>query len=151
MRRAPRRARSEAGAGTGSTALTWQTYGVPLYPDHVSEFLSDAWFADIADRAASASVPDGVTFTVEQVVEGDPAIRWQLHLGPDGVELDRDPPAETDIRITTDLETATEIRAGTISAQRAFLGGQLRIGGDIKALMANRETLAALAPALGLT
>ncbi len=77
-------------------------------------------------------------------------IRWQLRLGPDGVELDRDPSTDPDIRITTDRETATEIRAGNVSAQRAFLGGQLRIGGDIQALMANREALAALAPALGL-
>jgi len=117
----------------------------------VSDFLTDAWFADIADRAASVSVPEGVTFTVEQVVEGDPAIRWQLHLGPDGVELDRDPSTEPDIRITTDRETATEIRAGNVSAQRAFLGGRRQIGDDIQALMANREALAALAPALGLT
>ena len=102
----------------------------------MSDFLTDAWFADIADRAASASVPEGVALTVEQVVEGDPVIRWQLRLGPDGVELDRDP--------------STEIRAGNVSAQRAFLGGQLQIGGDIQALMANREALAALAPALGL-
>jgi len=116
----------------------------------VSDFLTDAWFADIADRAASASVPEGVALTVEQVVEGDPAIRWQLRLGPDGVGLDRDPSTDPDIRITTDRETASEIRAGNVAAQRAFLGGQLRIGGDIQALMANREALAALAPALGL-
>ena len=116
----------------------------------MSDFLTDAWFAEIADRAASALVPEGVALTVEQVVEGDPLIRWQLRLGPDGVELDRDPSTDPDIRITTDRETATEIRAGKVSAQRAFLGGQLRIGGDIQALMANREALAALAPALGL-
>ena len=76
-------------------------------------------------------------------------IRWQLRLGPDGVELDRDPSTDPDIRITTDRETATGIERGT-SLPSAFLGGQLRIGGDIQALMANREALAALAPALGL-
>ncbi len=116
----------------------------------MSDFLTDAWFAEIADRAASALVPEGVALTVEQVVEGDPAIRWQLRLGPDGVELDRDPSTDPDIRITTDRETATEIRAGDGSAQPAFPGGQRRIGGDTQALMANREALAALALALGL-
>ena len=65
----------------------------------------------------------GVALTVEQVVEGDPVIRWQLRLGPDGVELDRDPSTDPDIRITTDRETATEIRAGTSLPNAPFSEG----------------------------
>ncbi|MEO0493823.1 MAG: SCP2 sterol-binding domain-containing protein [Actinomycetota bacterium] len=117
----------------------------------MSEFLSDAWFASIAERAATATVPEGVVFTIEQVVEGDPTIRWQLQLGPEGVELDLHASADPDVRITTDRETATDIQAGELSAQLAFLDGRLQIGGDIQALMANRQALADLAPALGLT
>ena len=51
MRRAPRRARIEAAAGIGALRSPGQTYGAPPYPGHVSDFLTDAWFAEIADRA----------------------------------------------------------------------------------------------------
>ena len=90
---------------------------------------------------------EGVALTVEQVVEGDPVIR-QLRLGRRS-RTRLGPVHRSRHRITTDRETATEIRAGNVSAQR-LSRRQLRIGGDIQALMANREALAALAPALGL-
>ena len=119
----PRRARIEAGAGIGSASLTWPNLWRTALP-WPRERLPDRRLVRRDRRsAASASVPEGVALTVEQVVEGDPVIRWQLRLGPDGVELDRDPSTDPDIRITTDRETATEIRAGNVSAQRAFSEG----------------------------
>ncbi|MEM8707119.1 MAG: SCP2 sterol-binding domain-containing protein [Actinomycetota bacterium] len=117
----------------------------------MSEFLSEAWFESIADAASSASAPADLAFTIEQVVEGEPTVRWQVQVLDERVAIDLHASAEPDVRITTDRHTATEIQAGRTSAQRAFLDGRLRIGGDIQALMANRQALADLAPALGLT
>lgn len=117
----------------------------------MSEFLSEAWFESIARAAEAASAPADVSLTIEQVVEGDPTVRWQVQIADERVELDLHASAEPDLRITTDRITATEIQAGRVSAQRAFLDGRLQIGGDIQLLMDSRQALADLAPALGLT
>lgn len=116
----------------------------------MSEFLSEAWFERVADAAAATSAPADLDFTIEQVVEGDPTVRWQVRIVDERVDIDLHASAEPDVRIITDRVTATEIQAGETSAQRAFLDGRLQIGGDIQALMANRQALADLAPALGL-
>ena len=116
----------------------------------MSEFLSDEWFAAIEAEAANAVVPDGLALSIEQIVTGEPTVRWQIRIGADGVVLERNPSAAADVRITTDRDTATRIQAGDASAQRAFLDGSLQIGGDIQALMTHRQALADLAPALGL-
>ena len=116
----------------------------------MAAFLSEAWFESIAAQAATANPPDGVDLTIEQVVVGEPTVRWQVCVAPSGVKLDLHAEAAADVRITTDRETATEIHAGRVSAQRAFLDGRLQIGGDIQLLMEHRQALADLAPALGL-
>ena len=116
----------------------------------MSEFLSDERFAAIETEAAAADVPEGLTLSIEQAVVGEPTVRWQIRIGANGVALDRDPSTAADVRITTDLDTATRIQAGEASAQRAFLDGSLQIGGDIQALMDHRQALVDLAPALGL-
>ena len=117
----------------------------------MSGFLSDEWFAAIEAEAANAVVPDGLALSIEQIVTGEPTVRWQIRIGADGVVLDREPSEAADVRITTDRDTATRIQSGDASAQRAFLDGSLQIGGDIQALMEHRQALADLAPALGLT
>jgi hypothetical protein len=43
---------------------------------------------------------------------------------------------------------AADIHAGRLSAQRAFLDGDLRIGGDIDALLERRGEMAAVAAAV---
>lgn len=116
----------------------------------MSEFLSDEWFAAIEADAASAVVPDGLALSIEQIVIGEPTVRWQIRIDAEGVVLDREPSSPADVRITTDRATATRIQSGEASAQRAFLDGSLQIGGDIQALMEHRQAIAELAPALGL-
>ncbi len=117
----------------------------------MAEFLSDAWFAELADAAATATTPDDLSLVIEQAVHGSSSGVWHLVISGGSISVIRDHHAAPDIRLLSDHETAEGIRGGTLSAQRAFLEGRLQIGGDIQALIAHRETLGALAPLLGVT
>lgn len=106
------------------------------------EFLSDQWFTDLAARAEAATAPADLDLTIDQVI--DDTTSWRTTIAGGAVTIDRTPRGEPDVHIVTDRAAAVAIRAGSLSAQRAFLDGRLRIGGDIAALMAHREALAEL-------
>ncbi|MEM9466560.1 MAG: SCP2 sterol-binding domain-containing protein [Actinomycetota bacterium] len=110
----------------------------------MATFLTDAWFAELETRAANATPPSDMSFALEQVIDGDAEVRWQVRIADGAVRIARDSTDEADVRIRTDQATATGIHAGEISAQRAFLDGRLRIGGDVQSLMAHREVLTEL-------
>lgn len=96
----------------------------------------------------AATVPTELQLRIEQVVAADDGRadddRWHVVIADGTVRIDRDPNTEADVRIVTDRATATGIQAGSVSAQRAFLDGRLRIGGDVQSLMAHRDQIAEL-------
>ena len=114
----------------------------------MADFLSDAWFDALEARAGGADAPTDLRLSIAQEITGENPTGWQVIVGDGAVRIDRNPTTDADVRITTDRVTATGIQAGTISAQRAFLDGRLRIGGDVQALMDHREALAGLATLL---
>ena len=48
------------------------------------------------------------------------------------------------VTFTQDRATAAAIASGTASAQRAFMTGQLRVGGDLRALVEAQDAMAAI-------
>lgn len=111
--------------------------------------MTTAWIAEL-DRAAAASlaltqVAEGGDLVIQQVVtdgpEGPVAYRIELRAGRPAVVAGEGPATVT---LRTDHATAAAIHAGEESAQAAFMAGRLRLGGDIRALLAHREALAAL-------
>jgi len=62
-----------------------------------------------------------------------------------GVPTDASPP---DLRFTTDYATAAAVAAGDLGAQRAFVEGRLRVGGDLSLLTAHQRAMAAVGDAL---
>jgi len=108
----------------------------------VAEFLSDDWFAALIAQASETSADPMINITLQQTVEsGDPII-WHTTISEGTVRVTRGATDSADVRLRSDLATAAGIHDGSISAQRAFLDGTLRIGGDLVALMAARESLA---------
>jgi len=117
-------------------------------------YLSPEWM----DAARTALAADehlatalaGTTLTVEQVVEGAPggAATWHLDIRDGHVAFVAGPAARSDLRFTTSYDTAAQIATGTLPAQRAFVEGRLRVGGDLALLIAHQRTVAAVGDAL---
>ncbi len=117
----------------------------------MADFLSDTWFEALSARVEGTPVPADVSLVIEQVVSGEPGQVWHFILAGGTATITRAAHETPDVRLIADRAAAEGIHRGEISAQRAFLDGHLQIGGDIEALMSNRETIAAIATLLTTT
>jgi hypothetical protein len=117
-------------------------------------YLSPAWIdaagAAVAGDGRLGAALAGVTLTIEQVVTGGPDgdVTWSLAVDDGKVALTPGPAARSDLRLTTDYATAAAVAAGELSAQRAFVEGRLRVGGDLSLLITHQRALAAVDDAL---
>lgn len=107
-------------------------------------YLSDDWLAE-ADAALAGLPalprPVVVGFVVTDGPDGDRSYR--LVLGPDRVGV----AAGTEgagVVLTQRWDTARAIARGEHSAQRAFLDGDVRLGGDVRVLLGHQGELAAI-------
>jgi SCP-2 sterol transfer family len=117
-------------------------------------YLSPDWIG-AAGRALAAddrlgAALAGVTLTVEQVVAGGPDgdVTWHLAIADGKVALGAGPAPRADLRLSTDYATAAQVAAGELAAQRAFVEGRLRVGGDLSLLILHPRALAAVDDAL---
>lgn len=85
--------------------------------------------------------------------DGDSAIGFVVTNGPDGdrsysIVLGTDSAGVVEgaesagVTLTMDWNLAASIAQGNASAQRAFLDGQIRLGGDARVLLGNSEAMA---------
>jgi putative sterol carrier protein len=113
----------------------------------VAEFLSDAWVADLARAASTATPPPGVALLVEVVVEDDPRPPTAYAVAIEGGAVTVTPGRADapDLTLTQDRATAAAIARGELSAQVAFMAGRLRIGGDLRAVLEQAGALATMA------
>jgi hypothetical protein len=120
------------------------------YPERV-RFLSDEWLAALGRAAETIDVDPDVSVVIEQTVRsggGDHEdVTWHTTVAGGRVEVSPGPSSIAAIRLSSDAETAWQIAGGRLSAQRAFLDGRLRLGGDVRSLMAARPALDAIADA----
>lgn len=113
-------------------------------------FLSDEWIgalhaAATADAELATRTAD-VALTIEQVVTGGPDGDVCYHMAFDhgAVSVAPGPADAPTIRFRQDFATAASIAMGQGSAQRAFMTGRLRVGGDLRVLLAHGDVLAQL-------
>ena len=117
-------------------------------------YLSPAWFteADALLRANEAltAQSQGVRLVLEQRVRnGDETIIWHVRFADGVVSMTEGPADAPDIVFVSYAETAEGIRSGALSAQAAFIAGDLRVEGSINALLEHGELFAALEDVLG--
>jgi putative sterol carrier protein len=107
------------------------------------DYLSDEWFkqADMALQNVPA-LSEHVTVAVRITGDGRvPDIAYRLILGPGQVRMIND--AEPgDVRLTMPYPISVAIARGEIGAQRAFLDGEIQLGGDTTALLGHQSQLA---------
>lgn len=117
-----------------------------------AEWLAAAGHALAADPALAGALAD-VDLTFEQHVTDGPdgAVAWHLTVAGGRVTLTPGPApaaAPATVRFTTDYATAAAVATGELAAQRAFVEGRLRVGGDLSLLIAHQRGLAAVGDAL---
>jgi hypothetical protein len=116
----------------------------------VAEFLSTAWVAalDAAARssAALAACTDGERFVVEQRVllaDGHEAVH-HVRFADGTVRVLEGADDGPDVVLTTDLETATALARGEVTAQSALADGRLLVRGRLDRLTRHGGALAKL-------
>ena len=105
------------------------------------KYLSDEWI-DAANSAVEAMPATTEAVAIGYVItDGQGGDRsYSIVLGPDTVAV----VAGVDsagVVMTMDVELATAIAKGESSAQRAFLDGRIRLGGDARVLLGNSESM----------
>lgn len=99
--------------------------------------------------ASNATVDPDLRLTVEQRITGDSPVTWHVAFADGVARVVAGPADDAAVTLTSSFETANDIHAGRLSAQRAFLDGALRIGGDLDILISHRRALAEVAELLG--
>jgi hypothetical protein len=118
------------------------------------QYLSPDWMEAagraVADDASLGRATAGVRLTVEHVAIDGPrgTVRWHITIDDGDVRLVEGPAVDPDLRFTTDYATATRIATGRLGAQRAFVEGRLRVGGDLTLLIRHHKALSTIDDAL---
>lgn len=93
-------------------------------------------------RAAdSVAVDPELLLTIEHRLTGPEPAAWHFTIADGRIGVGTGPTSAPAITVATSRETAAAIHAGEKSAQRAFLDGDLRIGGDLNLLIQHRRVL----------
>jgi hypothetical protein len=130
----------------------------------VARFLSPAWLAEldaaVRDHPRLGELTADVRIVIEQRVTGapdpdgsgrapdgaDPAddVVYHVVLDHGSASVAEGPAADPTVTFTQDVAVARSIATGEESAQRAFMSGQLRLGGDLQLLTAHQGVLSEL-------
>lgn len=121
------------------------------------QYLSAEWFR-AADEAVAglAPIPSPVTVAVRVVdlPHGRADVPYRLVLGPERVRILADAADPADglngaVTLTMSYGIASAIARGDVGAQRAFLDGEVRLGGDTTTLLGHQTHLAEIEDRLG--
>lgn len=97
----------------------------------------------VSDGAGAGDAGDGTTGAAGAPSDdGEVAYALAFDHGDNRVLAGRHP--SPDLRLTTDRATAGAIASHAESAQIAFMSGRLRLGGDVRVLIANQDLLAGI-------
>lgn len=96
-----------------------------------------------ANDAPPEVAPTDATATDAVSAQGG-AVRWHVVVDHGSVRFVAGPATDPTVRFTTDAATARAISTGAATAQSAFMGGTLRVGGDTGVLIEHHEVLAGL-------
>lgn len=108
-------------------------------------FLSPDWIDAVAAVAAEARIDDRVDLVVEQVVTSDAeTVTYHLRFAAGRIEVGAGGVDGPSLRFVSDRSTARSLASGEVSAQRAFMAGDLRVGGDLRLLLENEEALGSI-------
>src|SRR3954452_8396568 len=100
-------------------------------------FLSDEWLDEVQKLAAEAdsgAMPDSVTLNL--VVTGGPQGDRELHLADGSFGAGLKEGAPTKLTVPYDVARNMFVKGDQAAAMQAFMGGQIKVEGDMTKLMA---------------
>jgi putative sterol carrier protein len=109
----------------------------------VVQFLSAEWVHALDDAATRSGI-DGIGLDGLVVAYDVDGFGYHVTFGPDGVRVREGATPDATVTIHSDRATATAVARGELSAQRAFMTGRLRLGGDATALVRAQAAVATL-------
>jgi len=119
----------------------------------VARYLSEAWFDEVNEAARSSvelkATTAGVRLTLQQIVTEAPGgeVRYWLRIEDGSVEArmgqagDAMAGVDADATLTQSYDTAVAVSRGELRTEDAFLGGHIRLRGDIGALLRHQQVL----------
>jgi putative sterol carrier protein len=110
------------------------------------QFLSAEWIAALDAAAREATVPAGVSLTIQQVVtgDGDGDVRYHLVLDDGRLQIRPGEAAGADVTLVQTREVAAALSRGELNAQQALEAGRLKLRGDIGHLAREGRALSAM-------
>jgi hypothetical protein len=108
----------------------------------VAEFATPEWIESLSATAAAVRTDPDLRLTVEQRITGPQPTAWHFSFADGRLEVGTGTIDDATISLSSPHAIAAAIHAGELSAQRAFLDGDLRIGGDLNGLIVHRAALA---------
>ncbi len=110
------------------------------------KFLTDEWVSALDHEASAHVSPIADTFVVEYRVELETheSFVYQIRFDADAVTVRTGAPSPPTVVLSTNRLTAHGVATNTMSAQAAFMAGQLRLDGDTMAMVRNHDGLAML-------
>ena len=110
------------------------------------KFLTDEWVSALDHEARAQVSPIADTFVVKYRVqfETDESFVYQIRFDADAVTVRTGAPSPPTVVLSTDRLTARGVATNTMSAQAAFMAGQLRLDGDTMAMVRNHDALTTL-------
>ncbi len=97
----------------------------------MARFLTTAWVDELDHAAVALTCPAGTDVCIEHDFGG---FTYHVVLADQRVRFHPGPAPAATARLAADADTARAIARGDLSAQRAFMNGLLRVGGDALAL-----------------
>jgi hypothetical protein len=99
-------------------------------------FLSDEWLDEVKKLAAEVDTSDAPAITVNVVVTGGPQGDRELHLADGSFGAGLKEGAPTKLTVPYDVARNMFVKGDQAAAMQAFMGGQIKVEGDMTKLMA---------------
>jgi hypothetical protein len=111
------------------------------------EYLSDEWLTAVASAARRVTVdpPSSEKLVVQTVITdvGGPEFAYHLELAGSTLDVQPGRSDSATVTFTQTRDTARAVASGDRSAQEAFMAGDIRVGGDVTALIQRRDSFRA--------
>ena len=108
-------------------------------------FLTQAWIGELNAAGRNVSVPADLRLVVQQIVTSEgPDVAYVIEIDDGLLRVRAGRADDPDVSFTQDRATAAAIAQGALSAQVAFMDGRLRLGGDLRSVLARAGDLAAI-------